>query len=175
MLIGVHPASTASCSNLASTSARRAWANTSYARGFRHRKTGECSWRITSKPWCRSTSLPCRRSGFRSCTCSWFWLTTEEGSCISTSPPIRRPSGLRSNSGRHFLLSRFLVTYSGHQDDQKLPLVSVEYLLRMRRLCIARLLFYCQQALHQLGSFDNLEGESGKTKTNSNPIHALRL
>ena len=22
--------------------------------------------------------------GFRSCTCSWFWLTTEDGSCIST-------------------------------------------------------------------------------------------
>src|SRR5215467_13957383 len=40
-----------------------------YARGIRHRKTGGLSWRITSKPWCRSTSLPCRRSGFRSCAC----------------------------------------------------------------------------------------------------------
>ena len=53
--------------------------------------------------WCRSTSSPSRPSGrkppsqnwrtflenhvktsFRSCTCSWFWLTTEGGSCIST-------------------------------------------------------------------------------------------
>src|ERR1039458_6819730 len=46
-------------------------------------------------------------------TCSWFWLTTEGGSCISTSPPIRRRSGPRSSSGRPFPLSRSLVTCFG--------------------------------------------------------------
>jgi hypothetical protein len=43
----------------------------------------------------------------------WFWLTTEGGSSISTSPPIRRPSGPLSNSGRPFPLSRSLVTRFG--------------------------------------------------------------
>src|SRR5664279_3935502 len=43
----------------------------------------------------------------------WFWLTTEGGSCISTSPPIRRRSGPRSSSGRPFALSRSLVTCFG--------------------------------------------------------------
>src|SRR6266852_4756998 len=67
----------------------------------------------SSRPWFRSTSSRCRRSGFRSCTCSWFWLTSEGGSCISTSLPIRRPSGPHSNSERPFPLSRSLVTCFG--------------------------------------------------------------
>jgi hypothetical protein len=41
------------------------------------------------------------------CTCSWFWRTTEDGSCISTSPLIRRRTGPRSNFGRPSRLSKF--------------------------------------------------------------------
>src|SRR5260370_19154272 len=89
-------------------------------RGQVHRTQSEAavarggpSWKITSRTWCRLNSSLCRRSGFRSCTCSWFWLTTEGGSCISTSPPIRRPSGPRSNSGRPFALIRSRGTCFG--------------------------------------------------------------
>src|ERR1017187_8864387 len=62
----------------------QASASTSCAVRSRRRKTGGHSWRITSRPWCRQTSSPSRPSGFRSCTCSWFWLMTKGGSCIST-------------------------------------------------------------------------------------------
>ena len=75
--LGRSPASMANYSNSASPSARPAWARTWYARGIRRRKPGGPFLRITSRPWCRSTSSRFQGSGFRSCTCSWFWLTTE--------------------------------------------------------------------------------------------------
>jgi hypothetical protein len=45
--------------------------------------------------------------GSRYSSCSWSWHTTEDGSCISMSPLIRRPSGPRSNFARHSRLSEF--------------------------------------------------------------------
>ena len=59
---------------------------------------------------CRSTSLQYPPFASRFSTYSWCWRTTGDGSCISMSPLIRRPSGPRSNSERPFPLSRFLVT-----------------------------------------------------------------
>jgi len=49
----------------------------------------------------RSTSSLFQRSGFRFCTCSWFWLTIESGSCISTSPPVPRRNGRPSNCRKY--------------------------------------------------------------------------
>src|SRR5260370_29232591 len=76
----------------------------------RSRKPPSQTWRTFLENHVKnmvSTSSLCRRSGFRSCTCSWFWLTTAGGSCISTSPPILRPSGPRSNSGRRLREAAF--------------------------------------------------------------------
>src|SRR5215831_20489186 len=67
------------CSNWASTSEKPAWASTLHVGASPRRKPGALSFRITSGPWYRSISLPCRRSDFRFCTYSWFWLTIEDG------------------------------------------------------------------------------------------------
>src|SRR4030095_15980759 len=70
-----HPRRAADYSAL--ISARPAWASTYRAGGSHRRKTRGLSLRIASRQWCRSISSPCRPCGFRSCTCSWFWLTTK--------------------------------------------------------------------------------------------------
>jgi len=81
----------------------------------RHRKPPSQTWRTFLDNHVKTmvslwTSLLCRRSAFRSCTYSSCWPTTEDGSCISTSPPIPRRNGRPSNCGRPFPLTRSLDT-----------------------------------------------------------------
>src|SRR5262249_26396432 len=54
---GVRHASMGNCSSWASTSAKPAWASTSYAGAIHPRKPGRPSWRITSRAWSRSCSV----------------------------------------------------------------------------------------------------------------------
>jgi hypothetical protein len=66
----------------------------------RHRKPPSQTWRTFLENHVKTMVLTfslCRQSASRSCTCFWFWLTTEGGLYISMSPPIPRRNGQRSS------------------------------------------------------------------------------
>jgi hypothetical protein len=67
----------------------------------RRRKPPSQTWRTFLDnhvgTWCRSTSLLCRQSDSRCCTCFWCWRMTGAGWSISMSPLIPRRKGQYSN------------------------------------------------------------------------------
>jgi hypothetical protein len=74
--LGVHPASTVSCSNSASTSARAVSASTWCAAASRGLGPGALSWKTISRSWFPSTSSLCPLSVSRFSTCFWYWPMT---------------------------------------------------------------------------------------------------
>src|SRR5215469_12039006 len=109
-LWGVHPASMANCSNLASTSLRAASANTWFAETKCPLRTGGHSLRIMRSNWSPLISSRCRRSASRFFTCFWCWPMTVVAFCTSMSPPTQLQSGRDNKCARPFPSSSFRAT-----------------------------------------------------------------
>src|SRR6267143_3756057 len=90
VLLGVRPASTANCSNSASTSGRAASADTWCAAASHRLRLGAHSSRIMPSNWSRSTFSRCPRSVSRYFTCFWCWPMTDVAFCTQCDRPPDR-------------------------------------------------------------------------------------